>query len=73
VPKTIKDQKKTTPEALKQCNCFFKSECKEVLYYYHSDHVGSSTFLSDAYGKSYEFMLYLPYGEEMTDRCEAKS
>jgi RHS repeat-associated protein len=53
------------PEALKQCNCFFKSECKEVLYYYHSDHVGSSTFLSDAYGKSYEFMLYLPYGEEM--------
>jgi RHS repeat-associated protein len=35
------------------------------LYYFHSDHLGSSTFLSDALGKAYEFILYLPYGETM--------
>jgi RHS repeat-associated protein len=40
----------------------------DVLYYYHSDHIGSSTFLTDAIGKPYQFMLYLPFGEAMAQQ-----
>jgi RHS repeat-associated protein len=42
--------------------------CVDVLYYYHSDHIGSSTFLTDAIGKPYQFMLYLPFGEAMAQQ-----
>jgi len=42
--------------------------CPDVLYYYHSDHIGSSTFLTDALGIPYEFMLYLPFGEAMAQQ-----
>ncbi|MFZ1703111.1 MAG: RHS repeat-associated core domain-containing protein [Saprospiraceae bacterium] len=50
-------------ESSKQCECFYENNCVDVLYYYHSDHIGSSTFLTDAAG--------FPYETPMTD-CRAQ-
>jgi len=47
---------------------YLGNHCVDVLYYYHSDHIGSSTFLTDAIGKPYQFMLYLPFGEAMAQQ-----
>lgn len=33
------------------------------LYYYHSDHLGSSSFITDASGLISQHMQYLPFGE----------
>ncbi len=56
---------RSSVEGDKQWECFYQNNCKEVLYYYHSDHtvsrfsvIGSSTFLTDALGNRYEFMVY---------------
>ena len=51
-------------EAQKQCLCYSNpNECKDIRYFFHSDHLGSSTFLTDNFGNPYEFILYLPWGE----------
>jgi RHS repeat-associated protein len=42
--------------------------CSSPLYYFHPDHVGSSTFLSDELGNPYQFLLYLPFGETMAEQ-----
>jgi hypothetical protein len=34
-------------------------------------HNRSSTFLTDANGQAYEFMLYLPFGEQMASQKAA--
>jgi len=67
IPKTedCKETDRSPSEGNKQCACFYQNNCSDVLYYYHSDHIGSSTFLTDAIGLPYEFMLYLPFGEAM--------
>jgi RHS repeat-associated protein len=36
-------------------------------YYYHSDHLGSTTFVSDYQGKEYQHTEYAPYGESWVD------
>lgn len=38
------------------------------MYYYHSDHLGSGTFLSDRDGNPYQFFLNLPFGETMVEQ-----
>ncbi|WP_051149666.1 RHS repeat-associated core domain-containing protein [Flavobacterium indicum] len=38
------------------------------MYYYHSDHLGTGTFLSDTYGNPYQFFLNLPFGETMMEQ-----
>jgi RHS repeat-associated protein len=38
------------------------------IYYYHPDHLGSSTFLTDANGIAYQFFLNLPFGETMAEQ-----
>lgn len=38
------------------------------VYFYHPDHLGTSTFLTDANGVSYQFFLNLPYGETMAEQ-----
>lgn len=38
------------------------------LYYYHPDHLGSSTYLTDASGLLYQFYLNLPFGETMAEQ-----
>jgi RHS repeat-associated protein len=38
------------------------------LYFYHPDHLGTSTFLTDANGAAYQFFLNLPFGETMAEQ-----
>jgi RHS repeat-associated protein len=59
-------------EEHKQCLCDQQNTCTEVLYWYHPDHLGSSTFLSDAAGVPYQFVQYLPFGELFTEQRAAE-
>ena len=34
-----------------------------ALYYYHADHLGSATWITDSIGNPAQFLQYLPYGE----------
>lgn len=45
-----------------------EGNCPSTLYFFHPDHVGSSTFLSDENGQAYQFLLYLPFGESMAEQ-----
>jgi RHS repeat-associated protein len=38
------------------------------IYYYHPDHLGTSTALTDFNGKAYQFFLNLPFGETMAQQ-----
>ena len=33
------------------------------IYFNHSDHLGSATFITDYYGEAKQFLHYMPYGE----------
>ena len=39
-----------------------------ILYFYHPDHLGTSTFLTDINGVAYQFFLNLPFGETMSEQ-----
>ncbi len=39
----------------------------EPIFYYHSDHLGSASFLTDNNGKETQQLVYLPYGEDWVD------
>src|SRR5690625_7621373 len=34
-----------------------------AVLYFHRDHLGSSTLITDTFGDSYQFLLNLPFGE----------
>ena len=38
------------------------------MYFYHPDHLGTSTALTDFNGNAYQFFLNLPYGETMAQQ-----
>ena len=38
------------------------------IYYYHPDHLGTSTSLTDANGSAYQFFLNLPFGETLAEQ-----
>ena len=38
------------------------------IYFYHPDHLGTSTALTDFNGKAYQFFLNLPFGETMAEQ-----
>jgi len=40
-----------------------EGQSEEDLYFYHPDHLGSSSFISDASGEPSQHMEYLPFGE----------
>jgi len=42
----------------------YEREC----YYYHTDHLGSSSYISDAQGDAIQHLLYLPYGESFINQ-----
>ena len=60
-----------TGQALAQCNCFNDNNCTDLVYFFHTDHLGSSTFMTDDNGVSYQFLLYLPFGETMVSQSNA--
>ena len=37
---------------------------EEQQYFYHPDHLGSSSFITDVNGDAHQHMQYLPYGED---------
>ena len=37
------------------------------IYFYHGDHLGSASYVTDLLGDVFEHMLYLPYGETWVD------
>ena len=49
-------------------DCEVACTCASTLYFFHPDHLGSSSFLSDATGQAYQFLLYLPWGESMAEQ-----
>ncbi|MBK6698373.1 MAG: RHS repeat-associated core domain-containing protein [Saprospiraceae bacterium] len=55
----------TDPE---EDDCEGNNDCPNVLYFFHPDHIGSSTFLTDEAGNPYQFLLYLPFGESMAEQ-----
>ncbi|MXN92343.1 hypothetical protein GR160_14030 [Flavobacterium sp. Sd200] len=38
------------------------------IYFYHPDHLGTSTYLTDANGQPYQFFINLPFGETMAEQ-----
>ncbi|MBK8642563.1 MAG: RHS repeat-associated core domain-containing protein [Saprospiraceae bacterium] len=55
----------TDPE---EDDCEGNNDCPSVLYFFHPDHIGSSTYLTDEAGNPYQFLLYLPFGESMAEQ-----
>jgi RHS repeat-associated protein len=39
-----------------------------AIYYYHPDHLGTSSALTDYFGNAYQFFLNLPFGETMVQQ-----
>ena len=46
--------------------CKYKkhNNCPNILYFFYSDHIGSSTYLTDEAGNPYQFILHLPFGDD---------
>ena len=40
-----------------------KTPFEKDIYFYHPDHLGSSSYITDLNGKLYEALLYFPFGE----------
>lgn len=40
----------------------------EPIFYYHSDHLGSASFLTDSSGAETQQLVYLPFGEDWVDK-----
>ncbi len=38
------------------------------IYFYHPDHLGTSTYFADANGQPYQFFINLPFGESMAEQ-----
>ena len=47
------------------------SEESASTYYYHSDHLGSASLITDNDGREYESIEYTPYGEVWIDKASA--
>jgi RHS repeat-associated protein len=45
-----------------------KAPAAIAIYYYHPDHLGSNTLLTDMTGKPYQLFLNLPFGETMAEQ-----
>jgi|GEM_PF-6459170 len=49
--------------------CYNSSDEDEKLqYFYHPDHLGSSSFITDATGYAVQHLQYLPFGETFVDQ-----
>ena len=46
-------------------NCYDSYQNDAPVYYYHSDHLGSTSWVTDEAGHEHQFLAYLPYGEPL--------
>ena len=45
-----------------------KTPYEKDLYFYHPDHLGSSSYVTDLNGKLYEHLQYFPFGESWVEQ-----
>jgi len=43
------------------------SQQERDVFYYHSDHLGSTSYITDKDGNATQFVSYKPYGEALVD------
>lgn len=62
-------------EDLEKCCYYNPKACqalgnngKPQIYYFHLDHLGTATFLTDINGNDYSFILNLPFGETQAEQ-----
>lgn len=66
---TYKEEEKALQEeALEDNPGLQRAPASTPIYFYHPDHLGTSTFLTDANGVAYQFFLNLPFGETMAEQ-----
>jgi RHS repeat-associated protein len=65
-PKVEKEEEETTASSDKGES--YQARAEDQIYYYHPDHLGTATFLTDGNGLPYEFFLNLPFGETMAEQ-----
>lgn len=65
-PISIEEQEKAMAEYANRA--FAPPSGAGGLYYYHPDHLGTSTALTDFNGNAYQFFLNLPFGETMAQQ-----
>jgi hypothetical protein len=41
---------------------------KIFIYFYHPDHLGTNTYLTDMEGQPYQMFINLPFGETMAEQ-----
>jgi RHS repeat-associated protein len=66
--KKVDTNTETTSAKAADNNSAFAAQQYAEIYYYHSDHLGTGTFLSDFDGNPYQFFLNLPFGETMAEQ-----
>ena len=47
---------------------YYKNDEKDEPYYYHSDHLGSAAWITDAKGLPVQYFMYAPYGEQLLNQ-----
>jgi hypothetical protein len=55
IPPTVQNCAAMTGEAKRQCLCD-QGTCTDIMYYFRPDHLGSSTFMTDFFGNTYEIV-----------------
>src|SRR5690606_15212123 len=45
---------------------------RKPIWWYHSDHLGSSSYITDNFGRPSHYYEYLPFGELMTEHNQSK-
>jgi RHS repeat-associated protein len=62
------------PEARKEATCIGLYDLRKVkekekdIYYYHSDHLGSASWITNSDGRPVQHLQYLPFGELRIDQ-----
>lgn len=67
-PVSLQEQEKALVEEEEESKVIEKAPIASPIYYYHPDHLGTSTALTDFNGNAYQFFLNLPFGETMAQQ-----
>ena len=68
---SLTDVKQVTYKAIPDYSDTKGDELEVAIYYYHPDHLGSNTFISDMAGLPYQMFVNLPFGETMAQQTSA--
>lgn len=67
-PVSLEEQEKAMAAEEQDNNEIERAPSITPIYYYHPDHLGTSTALTDFNGNAYQFFLNLPFGETMSQQ-----